>query len=120
LADSRRHNRDTTHAAVVELAMIFDAQGQPIPKTLTEQEAIHLAAAEMQALSDPMGIALHPLSAFRIAAMLQLALRHPDLAGEHRAIAWSFLEAVREYFANCPTVLLMLDAGDDPTQDVGP
>jgi hypothetical protein len=99
--------------------MILDPSGQPIPKTLTEAEAVALAAAEMQALPDPMGIALRPLSAFRIAALLQLALRHPDLAGENRETAWNFLEAVREYFAACPTVLLMLDAGDDPTQDVG-
>jgi hypothetical protein len=97
--------------------VILDPSGQPIPKTLTEAEAVMRASLEISSLSEPMGIVLRPLSALRIAAMLQLALRHPDLDGENRAIAWSFLDAVREYFADCPTVLLMLDAGDDRTQD---
>jgi len=100
--------------------MILDPSGQPIGKTLTHEEAVRLAAAEMEALQGtPLGIALQPLTAFRLAALLQLALRHPDVPGDMRETAWRFLDSVREYFAECPTVTMMLEAGDDPTQDIG-
>jgi hypothetical protein len=99
--------------------MILDPSGQPIGRTLTPEEAVAECAAEMLAMeSDPMAVAFRPITAFQIAGMLQLALRHPDLSGELRDTAWGFLDAVREYFADCPAVLTILEAGDDPTQDV--
>jgi len=97
--------------------MILDPSGQPIPKTLTDAEAVQLAAEEIYALDQPMLLGMKPITAFRLAGLVQLALRHPDVDAENRAAAWNFLEAVREYFVACPTVLLMLDAGDDRTQD---
>lgn len=100
--------------------MILDPAGRPIGQTLSDEDAIQRAADEMKALdAEPMVIALAPLSAFRLASMLQLALRHPDLPGDLREMASRFLDNVREYFADSPTVTLMLDAGDDPTQDIG-
>jgi hypothetical protein len=98
---------------------LYDANGQPIGHPLTHDEAVLLMIAELQALDEtPMEIAFHPLTVVRLAGLLQLVLRHPDISAEHRETAWSFLEAAREYFAGAPTVLTVLDAGDDPTQDV--
>lgn len=99
--------------------MILDPSGQPIGRTLNEEEAVQLLIAELQALdTTPMEIAFRPFTVMQLAGLLQLALRHPDVSAEHRETAWSFLEAAREYFAACPTVLTVLEAGDDPTQDI--
>jgi hypothetical protein len=99
--------------------MILDANGQPIGRTLTQEDAVQLMIDELQALdATPMEIAFRPFTVMQLAGLLQLALRHPDVSAAHRETAWSFLEAAREYFAEAPTVLTVLDAGDDPTQDV--
>jgi hypothetical protein len=83
------------------------------------QEAVELMARELQALEGtPMELAWRPLTVLQIAGLLQLALRHPDVSAEHRDVAGRVLDAVRHYFADCPTVLTVLDAGEDPTQDV--
>src|SRR5688572_1660794 len=98
--------------------MILDPSGQPIGRTLTHDDAGRLMIQELQALDEtPMEIAFRPFTVLQLAGLLQLALRHPDISGDHREAAWSFLEAAREYFAASPTVLTVLDAGDDPTQD---
>jgi hypothetical protein len=99
--------------------LILDADGEPIGRTLTQEEAVQLMIEELQALdATPMEITFRPFTALQLAGLLQLALRHPDVGAEHRETAWLFLAAAREYFADCPTVLTVLEAGDDPTQDV--
>jgi hypothetical protein len=99
--------------------MIVDPFRRPVGRRLTPEQAVAECAAEIRALeADPMAVAFRPMTAFQIAGMLQLALRHPDLSGELREVAWTFLDAVREYFADCPAVLTVLEAGDDPTQDM--
>lgn len=98
---------------------LLDAFGQPVGRTLDPDEAVRLMIAELQTLDPtPMEIAFQPFTVLQLAGLLQLALRHPDISAEHRITAWSFVDAAREYFADCPTVLTVLDAGDDPTQDV--
>jgi len=53
-----------------------------------------------------------PASAFQMAALLQLALRHPEVPAHLRAPAQRFLAGVRAYFADCPAVLEALRRGD--------
>ncbi len=67
-----------------------------------------------------MEIVLAPVSAFQLAALLQLTLRHPLLQASNRAFAERVVAGVREYFAESPIVLAILDQGDDPSQDVRP
>ena len=60
----------------------------------------------------PMELLLLPASAFQMAALLQLALRHPDVPANLRPPAQRFLTGVRAYFADCPAVLEALRRGD--------
>ena len=77
-------------------------------------------AAELQACDDPLIFGpIAPFEALQLAGVLQLAQRHPNLSAAHRAIAAAVVETVREYFEGCPTILDVLDRGDDPTQDRG-
>ena len=98
--------------------MIVDAHGQPITSTLNPDEAIAQMAIELETCVVPMELVLRPFTALQLAGLLQLVQRHPELSDPHRAIAASVVEAAREYFADCPTVLAILDAGDDLAQDV--
>lgn len=109
--------------------MILDSNGRPISDDDLERntrelvEAIDapgLLAAELATCEEPMVVGFEPFSAFQHAALLQLALRHPLLQASNREAAIRFIEAVREYFADCPIVLAVLDQGDDPAQDVTP
>lgn len=76
-------------------------------------------AREITGKSEPMEVVLRPMTAMQLAGLLQLACRHPGVSAEARATACVFVEAVREYFADCPLVLDVLRRGDDPAQDVG-
>jgi hypothetical protein len=53
-----------------------------------------------------------PTATLQLAGLLQLALRHPGVSFDQRETAARFLAGIREYFADCPTVLEVLDAGD--------
>jgi hypothetical protein len=55
----------------------------------------------------------------QLVALIQLAVRHPGVSAELRDAAARFVSGSREYFADCPSVLSIIDAGDDPSQDVG-
>jgi hypothetical protein len=82
---------------------------------MTDAEIIEALTAEILAKADaPMALTIAPSTAFQLAALVQLALRHPDLPPEPRATATRVLMAVREYFADCPTVLATLDRGETP------
>jgi hypothetical protein len=110
--------------------MILDANGQPIklPRVFSddyerrEAQIIANLTAEildLEEVGEAMVIAFRPVTAFQHAGLVQLALRHPELQENNREAAIRFLTAVREYFADCPAVLDVLDRGDDPSQDVG-
>jgi hypothetical protein len=76
------------------------------------------AAREIAAMPGPMEIVAQPVSVLQLVGLIQLACRHPRLPPESRAAAARFVSGAREYFADCPSVLSIIDAGDDPSQDV--
>lgn len=98
--------------------MLLDAHGRPIGDTLDEDEIVARMLVELEACIVPMELVLQPFTVLQLAGLLQLALRHPKVSEPHQETAGRFLEVVREYFADSPTVLQTLDRGDDPTQDV--
>jgi hypothetical protein len=100
--------------------MIVDATGKPVGDApLTEAEAVPLMIAEMQTRDEPLLLGpLNPLEALQLAGLVQLATRHPDMSAEHRMIAAALVDTVRGYFEGCPTILKVLDRGDDPAQDI--
>jgi hypothetical protein len=102
-----------------EARMILDASGAPIARTLTDDDIAQQLAGELQEMEarGPMEIGLNPFTAMQLAGLLQLALRHPEISELHRDTAARFLAGVREYFADSPTVLEVLIAGDDPAND---
>ena len=95
---------------------LLDAHGRPI------DARVHAIAQELRQVADQDGPALFMLEALpllQIAGALQLALRHPEFPDSHRPAVDAFLaDIVREYFAACPTVLALLEAGDNPANDV--
>jgi hypothetical protein len=68
-------------------------------------------ALEMTTLA-PMELTLRPESAFQLVALLQLALRHPDVPEGPARIARTFITGAREYFASCPSIVQVLDRGN--------
>jgi hypothetical protein len=56
--------------------------------------------------------------ALQLAGALQLALRHPNFPAVTRRVIDTLLEALREYFRDCPLTLELLRQGDDPAYDV--
>ena len=110
---------------------LFDQYGREIqqpdihdPQGVSKVDAELLAcmAAEILTLNaegEPMVIALQPLSAVQLAGLIQLALRHDGLTPVLREIATTFVDSVREYFAESPATLEVLRRGDDPSQDLG-
>lgn len=99
---------------------LVDPSGQPIASTSrTDEEIVYQMIAELQAYDEPLLVGpLAPLEALQLAGLMQLTLRHPHLSDEHRAIAAAVVDTVREYFAGSPTILEILDRGDDPAEDI--
>jgi hypothetical protein len=63
---------------------------------------------------DFMPVMFKPQTVFALVSVMQLALRHPAmgiLESPHEA-AERFIDAAREYFADCPHVLEMIRRGD--------
>jgi hypothetical protein len=87
--------------------------------TTTEDKIARDMAREIQHKPDAMELVLQPQSALQLAGVVQLALRHPGIADHtaSRDAALRFLSGVRQYFADCPTVLEVLRRGDDPAED---
>ena len=73
-------------------------------------------AREMEAMA-PMQLVLRPSTVFQLVGLMQLVLRRPDLPSSVSVTARTFIAGAREYFAACPTVLEVIDQGDDPSQD---
>lgn len=90
----------------------------PFPRRTWDDEATLLAdlTRELEARSTvdgrPMELLLQPASAFQLAALLQLALRHPGVPANLRELAARYLAGVRSYFADCPAILEALRRGD--------
>jgi hypothetical protein len=62
-------------------------------------------------------LVLTPVSAFQLAALVHVGTRHPCASAAHQATAARFIQAVRAYFADVPTVVAALDQCEDPTRD---
>ena len=75
--------------------------------------------AEMQRCTAPIELVLQPTSAFQLAGLLQLALRHHGVHGPVARTARNFIESVRRYFEDqdATAVLEVLQLGDDPRED---
>lgn len=88
--------------------------------TADEAQLVAAAADEMPREA-PLEIVLRPSSAFALAALLQLALKHPgvQLQESSARTATLFIEVVRHYFAGAPAVLELLRRGDQD-QSVAP
>lgn len=65
----------------------------------------------------PMDISFSPLTVLQLVGLLQLARRHPQFGASSIAVVDRFLAAARVYFAHCPTVLQIIQLGDDPAHD---
>jgi hypothetical protein len=83
-----------------------------------DEQITQQLVTELNAKQEPMELVLQPGTVFQLTALVQLACRHPHVSGAMREIADRVLAAVREYFADCPTVLDVVRRGDDPRQDV--
>jgi hypothetical protein len=80
---------------------------EPTPEQLAAELADHA----------PMSLVLRAATAFQLAALLQLALRHPKVDGTNRQTAETFVEGVRQFLRDCPHVSAVLARGDDPRED---
>ena len=78
-------------------------------------------AAEMMTLGT-MEVVFYPLKVLQVVGLLQLALRHEQIAAQRETAetARTFISMARQYFAGCPAVLDTITRGDDPAQDRGP
>lgn len=86
-----------------------------------EDPAVTVRFADEITARNRGGAALLELDALwflQIAGLVQLALRHPTAPESHRQAGAEFIDQAKVYFADCPTVLAILDAGNDPSQDV--
>lgn len=99
---------------------LVDSRGQPIASTpLREDEAIARMVTEIRSLEDrPCELVFPPDVLLRLVGLLQLAGRHPSLTPFHDETLHEVIDAAREYFCDCPTVLEVIRRGDDPTEDV--
>lgn len=76
------------------------------------------ALAEELRTAPTMELGLHPVTLFQLVALVQLALRHPDVGVMARDAGERFLAAARSHFVNQPAIVRVIDAGDDPAQDL--
>ena len=75
---------------------------------------------EKDAAVGGLTVELPPLTVMLLAGMIQLAQRVPCLNPPSKQVAGDILAMVRDYFRDCPAVLAVLAAGDDPDQDQPP
>jgi hypothetical protein len=78
-------------------------------------------AQELAARDDrPLAMTLDAASAFQLASLLQLAMRHPSVhdSDSLREVAVRFVAHVREYLADAPAASAVLRMGDDLARDV--
>jgi len=82
-----------------------------------DDEIAAALAAEMERKTTPMEVVYHPATVFQLTGLLQLALRHPHVQATVGDAARRFIDGARQYFADSPTVLDVIEKGDDPAQD---
>lgn len=115
-----------------DLTITMEASGPAVPNTIAalrfslpgEVELMTNEHTVLKLTEELVGKAAHrfeavikPDSLFHLVGLLQLALRHPDLAPASRALAHAFINGAREYFADCPTILDVIERGFDPAED---
>ena len=71
-----------------------------------------------QRMQGNLAIELPPGAALQLAALLQLLLRESPLPPGTRTLVEAILVMVAEYFAGCPSVLAVLEAGAPPVYGV--
>jgi hypothetical protein len=100
---------------------LVDPAGNPLASTsLTDEQMVALMAEEVRAVTATRGpaiLALAPIDLFHLVGLVQLAGRHPELESVPAEAVAGFVEAAREYFADCPTVLEVIRRGEDPQFD---
>jgi hypothetical protein len=79
-----------------------------------DKAVVKAMSREIAAKTAPMELVCRPETALQLTGLVQLALRHPGMSPTLRATGGRFLTGVREYFADCPTVLDVIRSGDDP------
>lgn len=80
--------------------------------TASREDAVVAAMVEELRDMDPMVLTMAAASALALAALVQLALRHPGVEGNNRAAGERYLARTRDYFDACPATLDILDRGD--------
>jgi len=83
---------------------------------MNEQEMIERMAQEISQVG-PLALTMSAVEAFRIAGLLQLAKRHPQLSQDNHYAATWFIAHVKQHFVDCPAVWHVLHMGDDPSHD---
>lgn len=70
--------------------------------------------AEEMRFSLNMQVVLRPESAFALAGLVQLALRHPDIGKYQNVVpvGRDFIAACREHFRDCPQMRKVLSMGN--------
>jgi hypothetical protein len=89
---------------------------------MNEQERLRQVVIECRDRA-PLEVVLTAGTAFQLAGLMQLVLRHPHVDGTNRFAAIRFVTGVRRYFTQAPTataVLSVLHDGDDPQKDRPP
>lgn len=77
-----------------------------------DEEMVMAGVREIASKADYMQLNLLPLSAMHIVGLMQLALKHPELPPTHEDFARHVVEVGRQYFADCPSVLQVIEAAD--------
>jgi hypothetical protein len=86
---------------------------------MTDDEILNGLPADILAAA-PLDITFRPETAFALAGLIQLALRHPGMTPAPRAAGETFLAVVAAHFAAAPAVSEVLRRGNDPAYDEPP
>lgn len=101
--------------------MILWPSGQPVASTpLTDEQIVALLVEELRAVAATNGpaiLALPPDALFRLVAMVQLASRCTGVSPYNLEAAAQIVDSAREYFSSCPTVMEIINRGDDTAFD---
>lgn len=86
----------------------------------TDERLVIAAAAEIKSVEQPLQINLEAASVLQLVAVLQLAIRHPQLPSSARSAAVAVIEGARAYFAAVGAIhtVALIERGNDPAYDV--
>jgi hypothetical protein len=90
------------------------------PAETADDVIIKAIATELQVLDleGPYALQLDAQTAFHLIAVLQLALRHPDLPDGHtRGQVQEFVDGLAQIFTGMPACSRVIEQGNDPAQD---